>query len=82
MSEQDDLRKLAVQLTEMYIDSMVRAEAVRVMLEERGLFENADFQATYQRLKAIWDEKLKALRAAAQTADMRRILEQFEGKPQ
>ena len=81
-NERQELRQLARKLTENYMDSMIRSEALRVVLEGHGVITNPEFQSAVARLRADWDAKLAELQANAQSEEIQRILRELDSKPQ
>jgi hypothetical protein len=80
------LKSLVNFLFKRVTEVSVRAEAMRCLLENHGVFSNAEFEQMRVAAQAQWDTRFQAVMSealsAAAAAEMRRLLESFEGTKQ
>lgn len=78
----DDLRASLATLTERLTDTFLRAETLRVLLTERGVFSKTDFDVKFQDLQKLWLARVYFLHAAKHEDDklvqLLRLLESLE----
>jgi hypothetical protein len=85
-TDPNDLAAIVRRLIGWTAEISVRVETLRVLLEQRGVFSEAEFETLLAAMTAHRGEREAGHRAAAETdarrATLLRLLEQFEGDPQ
>ena len=86
MSEIDELRKLYQEIQNRITDFSLRLLAIQTLLQERGVFSNADVEARLEELQQLWALRLRTnlhegLEKRKQEL-MRQLLELHEGTEQ
>jgi len=86
VSEIDELRKLYQEIQNRITDFSLRLLAIQTLLQERGVFSNADVEARLEELQQLWALRLRTnlhegLEKRKQEL-MRQLLELHEGTEQ
>jgi hypothetical protein len=90
MTEADDtvtaLKSLVIMLLKNARQTSGAVESLRMLLEERGVFSGAQFEAAFVRAQTKLDDDfaqhMKLAMEDAHSATLLKILEKHEGKPQ